>query len=108
MHVLFTFENLPDESIRNLTALNESFLNKTNKKVLNDLKGRIFKSCAEFMVGLLNPENYFVAQLKQLFGECLGRMELQEVKPVEYRAKLYLLLLHLLIIHRCISNFVNH
>ncbi|CAF5077471.1 unnamed protein product, partial [Rotaria magnacalcarata] len=40
---------------------------------------------------LLNPSNYFREQLKQLFQQCLGRLQLSEIQPSEYRSKLYLI-----------------
>ncbi|CAF0907497.1 unnamed protein product, partial [Didymodactylos carnosus] len=38
---------------------------------------------------LLDPKNYFLGQLKQLLQQCLGRLQLSEVQPPEYRSKLY-------------------
>ncbi|CAM4806709.1 unnamed protein product [Rotaria magnacalcarata] len=90
-HILLTFENLSNESIRNLIELSQSYLIKLNVRIFDILKSATYKSCRELMEILLNPSNYFREQLKQLFQQCLGRLQLSEIQPSEYRSKLYLI-----------------
>ena len=40
---------------------------------------------------LLNPKYYFTQQLNLLLQQCLGKLQLSEAEPTEYRSKLYLL-----------------
>lgn len=89
VHILLAFDSLSNESIRNLTELNQPVLAKA--KVFNNLKASTYKSCIELTETLLNPKNYFLEQLKQLLQQCLGRFEISEVQPPEYRAKMYLI-----------------
>lgn len=67
LHILLTFDNLSNESMNNLISLNQPLLDKTNEKVVNELKSDLFKSAPQFMATLLNPNIYFLASLKQLF-----------------------------------------
>jgi hypothetical protein len=91
VHILLAFENLSNESMRNLTSLNRPLLMKSSQTVFNALKASTYQSCLQLTETLLNPNNYFLEQLKQLLQECLGRLELSELQPPEYRSKMYLI-----------------
>ncbi|CAF1572997.1 unnamed protein product [Didymodactylos carnosus] len=66
------------------------FLNKLNMKIINELKSGTYKSCMEFVQILLNSNNYYVEQLKQLLSQCLGQHKLDEIEPIECQIKMYL------------------
>jgi hypothetical protein len=89
LHILFNFDNISSESKENLILLNQPLLTKLNTKVLNELKLSTYKSCHECMNILINPNNSFLAQLKQLLVECLGNLKIFEVQSQDYRAKMY-------------------
>ena len=89
VHILLTFDNLSNESMCNLTSLNQPLLIKLKSEVFSELQSSTYKSCQELMATLLNPNSYFIEQLKQLLQQCLGRLELSDVQPPEYRSKMY-------------------
>ncbi|CAF3797437.1 unnamed protein product [Rotaria sp. Silwood1] len=64
----------------------------TNQYIIYEtLKAATYQSYVELIKVLLNPNYYFLEQLKQLFHQCLGRLQLSEVQPSEYRSKMYLI-----------------
>lgn len=91
MHILLSFKNLPSEWLQNLTTLNQPLLTKAKTQVFNNLKTGTYKSCVELTEILLDPTNYYLEQLKQVLQQCLGRLEISQVEPSEYRAKMYLI-----------------
>ncbi|CAF4585533.1 unnamed protein product, partial [Rotaria sp. Silwood2] len=86
-----SFENLSTESTRNLLLLQKPLLDKLNLKIYNELKASTYKSCEQMVNILLDPKNYYIEQLKDLYKQCLGRLELDQIEPMEYRSKLCLI-----------------
>ncbi|CAF1228750.1 unnamed protein product, partial [Didymodactylos carnosus] len=89
VHILLSMDRLSNESMQNLTALNQPLLIKLQTKVFNQLKVATYKSCLELMKVLFNSENYFLEQLKQVLQNCCGILELEDIQPSEYRSKMY-------------------
>ena len=91
VHMLMSFENLTSESMRTLTELQKPILIKLNLKVYNELKSATYASCAEFIEIFLNPNNFYVEQMKQLYHQCLGQLGIEQIQSLDYRSKMYLI-----------------
>ncbi|CAF1429829.1 unnamed protein product [Adineta ricciae] len=91
VHTLMSLENKAAESTKTLIAMQKPLLEKINSEVYNELKAATYKSCQEMIDILLDSNNYFPEQLENVYHQCLGRLKLDELQPLEYRAKMYLI-----------------
>lgn len=89
LHILIGFGNLLKPSALNLASLNRPLLIKSKANIFDELKFSTYEPCLKLMMTLLNPKNYFLAELKQLLQQCLGRLDITEIQPPEYRSKMY-------------------
>ena len=66
VHILLNFKNLSNESLQNLTALNQPLLTKAKTEVFNVLKTGTYQSCVELTKILLDPKKLLSRTVKTI------------------------------------------
>lgn len=91
VHMLMALDNLAGDSVRILTALQKPILIKLHLKVFDRIKLGTYQSCTDFVQILLDPDNFYLEQLKQVSQQCLGQLSIEQIQSIDYRSKMYLL-----------------